>query len=86
MSIGMSSLFSPKVLNFTTVDARWAQGTLLLSIIARKSVSKSLTRKRQRSGSFRQSFQLSSLMGNPRPAKIEGGKEKIVEIFPPIYL
>ncbi|KAM7539779.1 hypothetical protein Aperf_G00000028389 [Anoplocephala perfoliata] len=37
----------------------------------RKSMSKSLTRKRQRSGSFRQSFQLSSLMGNPRSSKTE---------------
>ncbi|KAL5112250.1 hypothetical protein TcWFU_006019 [Taenia crassiceps] len=44
---------------------------------SRKSASKSLTRKRQRSGSFRQSFQLSSLMGNPRSAKIEGGLRRM---------
>ncbi|VDK20530.1 unnamed protein product [Taenia asiatica] len=44
---------------------------------ARKSVSKSLTRKRQRSGSFRQSFQLSSLMGNPRSTKAEGGLRRM---------
>nr|CDS15467.1 protein unc 80 [Echinococcus granulosus] len=44
---------------------------------ARKPVSKSLTRKRQRSGSFRQSFQLSSLMGNPRSAKTEGGLRRM---------
>uniref|UniRef100_A0A5K3ERF1 Ras-GAP domain-containing protein n=1 Tax=Mesocestoides corti TaxID=53468 RepID=A0A5K3ERF1_MESCO len=43
----------------------------------RKSIPKSLTRKRQRSGSFRQSFQLSSLMNVPRTAKTESGLRRM---------